>query len=164
MKIKRVFAGTAAASLAVAATVMWAQGAERAVGGHWSAADIEKAYPAITAQAKKAVIGTGADRIVTTPGHAVYLVTKDKTYPELHEFDHDVFFVKEGGGTFQMGGELIDPKPGGSGNMSGSSIRGGQMMEVSAGDILYIPKNTPHVWHFREGQHVSYIAVKVTEK
>ncbi len=152
-----------AAILTAVAVFVGAQGADKQAY-HWSNAELVKMWPEITAQAKAAKIGTGAKTIVVSPTHSVYVVTKDKTYPELHDFDNDVFVVKEGGGTFQIGGELIDKKAMGNGNASGTSIKGGEMKKVGPGDVIYVPKGMPHVWHFAEGQTVSYIAIKITEK
>ena len=50
------------------------------------------------------------------------------------------------------------------GLVTGSSIRGGTMFKASEGDVFYIPKRTPHMWHLGEGQQVTYLAMKVIEK
>jgi mannose-6-phosphate isomerase-like protein (cupin superfamily) len=141
------------------------QETDRRSGGHWAAQDLEKAMLSdVAAKAKSTEIGIAAKPLISTPTYAVLLASRYKAFPELHEYDTDIFIVQEGSGVLQIGGELVDRKPMGPGQATGSSISGGQMFQASSGDILYVPKNTPHMWHLRGGQRVSYVAVKVTEK
>lgn len=130
--------------------------------GYWSIAEQRKTQAELSPKARASNIA--AKTLVTTPTHAIILATRSKGFAEAHEFDNDIFVVQDGEGTLQLGGELVDRKTAGPGQLSGSSIRGGDMIEASAGDVFYIPKNVPHMWHMREGQQVTYLAMKVTEK
>ena len=108
--------------------------------------------------------GLGTKSLVNTPTHAIIEVVRATAFAEAHEFDTDIFIVQGGEGTLQVGGEIVDRKATGPGQFAGSSIRGGEMTKAAAGDVFYIPKNVPHMWHIREGQQVTYLAMKVTEK
>lgn len=151
--------------ITVAATVTWAQNAEKLVGQHWKAGAVKNTMNAeVASAAKKAASGSGGKFLVTAPTHALILGSRIKSAPEYHDYDTHVFVVLDGGGSFQVGGELVDRKQPAPGQATGSSIRGGDTFDVAAGDVLYVPKQTPHMWHLREGQHVNYIAVNVTDK
>jgi mannose-6-phosphate isomerase-like protein (cupin superfamily) len=147
------------------AAFAWAQDSDRRAGGYWSAHELDDAMRSeVIPKAKSTEIGIAAKPIISTPVYSVVLASRYKTFPELHEYDTDIFVVQEGSGTLQIGGEIVDRKPMGTGQATGSSIKGGKMFPAAAGDVLYVPKNTPHMWHLNDGQRVSYIAFKVTEK
>ena len=68
----------------------------------------------------------------------------------------DVVFVKSGGGTLLVGGEMINRR--GSG---GDGIAGGVAYPVAAGDVIHIPAATPHGYLVPEGGHITYVLVRV---
>ena len=68
-----------------------------------------------------------------------------------HDKVSEVYYVIEGDGVMQLGGQLRDafrrPTSGGNGpGMSGSGIDGGQKIHLGPGDMLIIPAGTPHRW------------------
>jgi quercetin dioxygenase-like cupin family protein len=77
-------------------------------------------------------------------------------WPELHEDIIDVVFVQSGHGTLLVGGEMI-----GQSNAPGSSIRGGVRHTIAAGDVLHIPAGVPHAYLVPEGEHITYLLVRV---
>jgi uncharacterized RmlC-like cupin family protein len=118
----------------------------------------------LSSKARTSAIGIATKSLVSTPTHAMILATRSNAFAEAHEFDNDIFVVQSGEGTLQLGGELVDRRITSPGQMAGSSIRGGEMIKTSPGDVFYIPKTVPHQWHLREGQQVTYLAMKVTER
>jgi len=80
---------------------------------------------------------------------------------EVHEADTDVFYVLEGSAVLVTGGELTDPETIGPGEVRGSGIRGGEIRNLSKGDVIAIPRGTPH-WFKEVSGPVLYYVVKVT--
>jgi mannose-6-phosphate isomerase-like protein (cupin superfamily) len=62
----------------------------------------------------------------------------------VHEIDAEMFYVIDGSGTFALGGQLTNPKRTNEHNLSGDGITGGEIRQVSKGDLLFVPQNTPH--------------------
>ncbi|MEO8018504.1 MAG: heme-binding protein [Pseudomonadota bacterium] len=63
---------------------------------------------------------------------------------ELHAIDTDIFYVLEGHATVIVGGEIVDGKETAPNEIRGARIKGGEEREISAGDVLTIPRGTPH--------------------
>ncbi len=79
---------------------------------------------------------------------------------ELHEKETDVFYVVDGEATFVTGGEIVGSKVTSPGQRTGSGIQGGEIHNLTKGDVIVIPAGIPH-W-FKEVPHsVSYFVVKV---
>jgi mannose-6-phosphate isomerase-like protein (cupin superfamily) len=57
------------------------------------------------------------------------------------------------------GGEMIDAKDTGAGEMRGSGIRGGTSLQLAAGDVLTIPQGVPH-WFKTVNTPFRYFVVK----
>src|SRR5579863_7623995 len=62
----------------------------------------------------------------------------------VHEKDAEMMYVLEGTGVITTGGKLVEEKRTNAANLSGSSIDGGTPHNVSKGDVIIIPQNTPH--------------------
>jgi mannose-6-phosphate isomerase-like protein (cupin superfamily) len=62
----------------------------------------------------------------------------------LHEHDAEMMYVLQGTGVITEGGKLVGEKRTNAANMSGTSIEGGTAHNVSKGDVIIIPQNTPH--------------------
>lgn len=62
----------------------------------------------------------------------------------LHEKDAEMMYVLQGTGVITTGGKLVGEKRTNAANMTGSSIDGGTSHNVSPGDVIIIPQNTPH--------------------
>jgi len=63
---------------------------------------------------------------------------------ELHDESDDVYYVVEGGATLTLGGKLEAPHEIQPGEWRGAHIIGGQTFEVSKGDLIIVPRGTPH--------------------
>jgi mannose-6-phosphate isomerase-like protein (cupin superfamily) len=87
--------------------------------------------------------------------------------PEFHTYFVDLWIVESGRGTLIVGGNLVDPKTltgteaGVRGDMTGSSIQGGERRVVSAGDVIHIPPKTPHQILVTKGEEITYLRIAI---
>jgi len=63
---------------------------------------------------------------------------------ELHDASDDVYYVLEGGATLVLGGKLETPKEVEPGEWRSPRIIGGKTFEISKGDLVVVPRGTPH--------------------
>lgn len=63
---------------------------------------------------------------------------------EVHATETDIFYVLEGRATVIVGGEIVDGRQTAPNEIRGSAIRGGDIREIAAGDVLTIPRGVPH--------------------
>lgn len=80
--------------------------------------------------------------------------------PEVHLKDTDVFYVLEGSATLVTGGTVVGGRPIGSDEIRGKQITGGMAYKLNKGDVIIIPKNTPH-WFKQVTGPFYYFAVKI---
>jgi len=80
--------------------------------------------------------------------------------PELHEAADDVYYIIEGAGTLHLGGTISDRSEKSPGEWTGRTIEGAEVIEVSAGDAVSIPRGTPHMMGCPGGE-LRYFVVKV---
>jgi mannose-6-phosphate isomerase-like protein (cupin superfamily) len=96
------------------------------------------------------------------PDHPYQINTARRTGPgpaEVHVRDADVMYIFDGAVTMVTGGTLVDPKTTGQGEIRGTAIAGGETHRLSKGDMIVIPKNTPHWMKEVEGP-VLYLVIK----
>ena len=79
---------------------------------------------------------------------------------EVHELDTDIIYVLNGNATFVTGGKSIDPKLVAQNEFRGTSIDGGETRDLKKGDVVIIPKGTPHWFKQVDGAFLYYV-VKV---
>lgn len=127
--------------------------------GLWRAAELEL---------RNAVLGTRirtdgsaretlADYGAGGSSHRIRFLRRNRDgWPELHEDIIDVVFIQSGKGTVQVGGEMI-----GESNVPGSTINGGLQFPVVAGDVLHIPAKMPHAYLATQGDHITYVLMRV---
>jgi mannose-6-phosphate isomerase-like protein (cupin superfamily) len=82
---------------------------------------------------------------------------------ELHEKFADFYVVVAGEATLVSGGEMVNGKTTGAGEVRGDSIKGGQEAKLKKGDIIHIPANIPHQLVLAKGDTFQYFIVKVQE-
>ena len=63
---------------------------------------------------------------------------------EVHVKDADLIYVMEGGATFVTGGSVVDGKTIAPDEIRGASIKDGQTRHLAKGDVIIVPKGTPH--------------------
>jgi glc operon protein GlcG len=104
---------------------------------------------------------------MTAPGtlasgsdHNVSMSRRDKGgQSEVHDTETDVFYIMEGSATFITGGTVVDAKTTAPGQIRGSGITGGTTHMLTKGDVIVIPKGTPH-WFKEVPGVVVYFVVK----
>ena len=63
---------------------------------------------------------------------------------ELHDASDDVYYVLSGSATLTLGGALATPKEVEPGEWRGPKIAGGQEVNIKQGDLIVVPRGTPH--------------------
>jgi len=79
---------------------------------------------------------------------------------EIHTLDTDIIYVMEGTATFVTGGTAVDAKEIGPNEIRGSRIEGGDTRQLSKGEVIVVPNNTPH-WFKEVGGAFLYYTIKV---
>lgn len=79
---------------------------------------------------------------------------------EVHELDTDIIYVLDGTATFVTGGKSVDSKMVAVNEFRGSMIDGGDTRQLKKGDVVIVPKGTPHWFKQVDGAFLYYV-VKV---
>jgi glc operon protein GlcG len=79
---------------------------------------------------------------------------------EIHELDTDIIYVLDGTATFVTGGKSVDSKMTAVNEFRGSMIEGGETRQLKKGDVVIVPKGTPHWFKQVDGAFLYYV-VKV---
>jgi glc operon protein GlcG len=79
---------------------------------------------------------------------------------EVHELDTDIIYVLDGNATFVTGGTSVDPKMVAANEFRGTMIDGGETRQLKKGDVVIVPKGTPHWFKQVDGAFLYYV-VKV---
>src|SRR5215218_985553 len=82
---------------------------------------------------------------------------------EIHDASDDVYYVLEGSATLTLGGKLEAPKEVEPGEWRGPRIEGGQNFDVKKGDLVIVPRGTPHM-RSTVGKDFAMILIKVFDK
>ncbi len=81
---------------------------------------------------------------------------------EIHAHDTDTFYIVDGEAEFVTGGTVVDQKDGPNGESTGKEIVGGETHHLTKGDVMVIPRGTPHWFKQVKGQ-ILYYVVKVVK-
>jgi len=79
---------------------------------------------------------------------------------EYHAHTVDVMHVVQGTATVVTGGEMVDARSVGDGELRADSVTGGHPHELTAGDVLAVPAGVPHQF-IRVSDPFLYFVVKV---
>jgi mannose-6-phosphate isomerase-like protein (cupin superfamily) len=82
---------------------------------------------------------------------------------EIHDASDDVYYVLEGTATLTLGGRLESPKEVEPGEWRGPRIEGGKNFDVKKGDLIVVPRGTPHM-RGTVGKDFAMILIKVFDK
>jgi mannose-6-phosphate isomerase-like protein (cupin superfamily) len=63
---------------------------------------------------------------------------------EVHDAADDIFIILDGSAIFILGGTLDGPKETQPGEWRAAGISGGKEFKVNKGDIIIVPRGTPH--------------------
>lgn len=103
-----------------------------------------------------AVLLDGNDR-----NYMVHTSRRDKPgLAEIHTLDTDIIYVMEGKATFVTGGRVADAKEIAPDELRGSRIEGGVTRQLAKGQVIIVPKNTPH-WFKEVNGEFLYYTIKV---
>ena len=80
---------------------------------------------------------------------------------EYHEKQTDIIVIQTGTAMLEIGGQVVDPKTTGPGEIRGPSIKGGVKHAVAPGDVVHVPSKTPHQFFLKPGTQITYFVVKV---
>jgi mannose-6-phosphate isomerase-like protein (cupin superfamily) len=79
---------------------------------------------------------------------------------EVHDASDDVYYVTAGSAELVLGGTLETPKEVEPGEWRSPRITGGQKVEISKGDLIIVPRGTPHQ-RSTAGKDFTMILIKV---
>lgn len=82
---------------------------------------------------------------------------------EVHDESDDVYYVLEGSAKLILGGKLENPTEKTSGEWRGKTIIGGTEFIIKKGDLIVVPRGTPHQRLTIKGKQFSMILIKVYE-
>ena len=82
---------------------------------------------------------------------------------EIHDASDDVYYVLEGTATLTLGGKLESPKEVEPGEWRGPRIEGGRNVDVKKGDLIVVPRGTPHM-RSTVGKDFAMILIKIFDK
>ena len=79
---------------------------------------------------------------------------------EIHTLDTDLIYVIQGTATFVTGGTAFDAKTTAPNELRGVRIEGGDTRQLTKGDVIVVPNNTPH-WFKEVDGTLLYYTIKV---
>jgi glc operon protein GlcG len=82
---------------------------------------------------------------------------------EVHLRDTDIFYVLEGSATFVTGGEISEPRKVSTDEVRGKALVGGEERRLAQGEVITIPRGTPH-WFKSVEAPFTYYVVKSTDR
>ncbi len=86
---------------------------------------------------------------------------KDSATAEVHDASDDVFYVLEGSAELTLGGNLENPKEATPGEWKSDKITGGKTFTIKKGDLIVVPRGTPHQRINSKGKTFSLILIKI---
>ncbi len=96
-------------------------------------------------------------------GQNIWIVTGRRVQPgqvEIHVQDTDVIYVVQGKATIVTGGTPVEPHNTSPTEIRAKSATGGDARPLAKGDVIIIPKGTPH-WFKQVSGTFDYLTVKV---
>ncbi len=108
--------------------------------------------------------GSASETLEKYPHHYTMLAFRSRDGGgEVHQNYADLFYIVDGQATLVTGGELVDQKTSGPGELRGASVKGGTRQELKVGNVVHIPAGMPHQMLVAAGDTVTYFVVKVQE-
>lgn len=94
--------------------------------------------------------------------YSVYYAVFDnvKGESEMHENADDIYYVIEGKARLKLGGEIVEKQEKGPGEFIGSDLKNAKVSTIKKGDIVSIPRKTPHMVDGSKTK-VKYAIIKV---
>jgi mannose-6-phosphate isomerase-like protein (cupin superfamily) len=106
-----------------------------------------------------------AEDLIGGPGQQLRVAVqhernKAATEAEVHDASDDVYYVLEGVATLTLGGRLEAPRETERGEWRGARIDGGRTVDIKKGDLVVVPRGTPHM-RSTAGKEFSMILIKI---
>ena len=79
---------------------------------------------------------------------------------EVHSKDADIIYMLEGSTTFVTGGTVVGGQTTAPDEIRGTNLQGGETRRLTKGDVIVVPRGTPH-WFKEVSGPVLYYVVKV---
>ena len=86
---------------------------------------------------------------------------KDSALAEVHDASDDVFYVLQGSAELTLGGKLENPREVTPGEWKSEKIIGGKTFTIRKGDLIVVPRGTPHQRINSKGETFSLILIKI---
>ena len=86
---------------------------------------------------------------------------KDSADAEVHDASDDVYYVLEGSAELTLGGTLENPREISVGEWRSAKIIGGETFTIKKGDLIVVPRGTPHQRVNSKGKEFSLILIKI---
>ena len=127
---------------------------------------IEKALHSIDVDIKTKDLVTKTEDLIGGEGLQVrvaiqYDAKKNKAQAEVHDAADDVFYVLDGSAELTLGGKLENPKEGATGEWKSDKIIGGTTYTIKKGDLIVIPRGTPHQRINTKNKTFSLLLIKI---
>lgn len=127
---------------------------------------IEKALHSIDKDIKTKDLVTKTEDLIDNSGTQYRVAVqrdakKNKAQAEVHDASDDVFYVLEGSAELTLGGKLENPKEATPGEWKSDTIIGGKTFTIKKGDIIIVPRGTPHQRINTKGKTFSLLLIKI---
>jgi mannose-6-phosphate isomerase-like protein (cupin superfamily) len=86
---------------------------------------------------------------------------KDSAEAESHDDSDDVYYVLSGSAQLTLGGALENPREATPGEWRAARIVGGKTFTIIKGDLIVVPRGTPHHRINSKGKEFTLILIKV---
>lgn len=86
---------------------------------------------------------------------------RDSGDAEVHDASDDVFYVLEGSAELTLGGKLENPREATPGEWKSAKIVDGKTFTIKKGDLIVVPRGTPHQRVNSKGKTFSLILIKI---
>lgn len=86
---------------------------------------------------------------------------RENAEAELHDDSDDVYYVLEGSAELTLGGTLDSPREASPGEWKSKKINGGTTFAIKEGDLIIVPRGTPHQRNSIRGKQFTMILIKI---
>jgi len=86
---------------------------------------------------------------------------KDSADAEVHDASDDVFYVLSGSAELTLGGKLDNAREATPGEWKSGKIIDGKTFTITKGDLIVVPRGTPHQRVNSKGKEFSLILIKI---
>lgn len=121
--------------------------------------DITKEIAAKEGNQQSDVFATGGSQMRVAVFHDE---KRENDLHEVHDGSDDIYYVLDGEATLMLGGTLVEPNQISPGEWRAKSATGGQKVVIKKGDLVVVPRGTPHQ-RTVTGKGFSMILIKVFE-